>query len=741
MANDALSYKQAMRSAARESAANVKAMDNLTEAYDKNPTKANETAVRAAMAKVSKSTDNLCKSAMEYEIYTKRKQLPPSMGEDKIREAIFNDPGVQKLIKVQDESYIDDSSDVMGYDAFDSAYDNASKSASMDDTSKHIANVQAKADSLLEENKDQPNEGFLNNVASTATGAVNSAVNGVTGAVTNTVNGAINGVTNTVNGVVNGVTGAVSGAINSAINTVTGIKDTISNMVSNTIDGVVNTADKLANMAGDVKDKIANMFSSDSKKNEQTKALADAKANKGQKETATKVTEISPDQHAAMKQNVAVVTKPVTEVTTNTKSAPVDQKKEELPKEGPLSKVGDKLKAATGTVASMTDAVKSVTNEISSNIKKATAVVDGVKSKVTEVVNSAKSVVSEAVGTVKGAIDTVKNAANEVVGTAAGIVSSVTQGITSFTNPIVGTITDTISAGKALTNELASSLPGPLGQFVNAKSNEFFNKVTNKVMNNKLMKVNTVLNSLNGLATSDKLTNAVGTALLAHVGKKYANITDSSGLSLSHMFGDNDKDIISKYYDQIVKLCPDVTMSEDIVDYGNNKTLFDSLLNLLADSGASDLLSQLVNCPASKELYFDESSIKVLQEAAITARKNGDVSTYYAILEKLGKENMPNIKEDLIVLNANNDKDNAIETAITYKDTCNKGGIVFEDLLKAQPASNVSSVVEPTRRSAPTKMFDGPMVQLSCVSNTYIADQIMGTDMRKLVQASIYLNR
>jgi hypothetical protein len=741
MANDAISYKLAMRSAARGSAADVKVMDNLAEAYDKNPTKANETAVRAAMAKVNKSTDNLCKSTMEYEIYTKRKQLPPSMGEDKIREAIYNDPNMQKLIKLQNESYTDDSSDVMGYDAFDSAYDKASKDAGKDDTSKRISDLQAKTDNLIEEYKDQPSEGFLNNVASTATGAVNSAVNGVTGAVTNTVNGAINGVTNTVNGVVNGVTGAVSGAINSAVNTVTGIKDTISNMVSNTIDGVVNTADKLANMAGDVKDKIANMFSSDSKKNEQTKALADAKANKGQKETATKVTEISPDQHAAMKQNVAVVTKPVTEVTTNTKSAPVDQKKEELPKEGPLSKVGDKLKAATGTVASMTDAVKSVTNEISSNIKKATAVVDGVKSKVTEVVNSAKSVVSEAVGTVKGAIDTVKNAANEVVGTAAGIVSSVTQGITSFTNPIVGTITDTISAGKALTNELASSLPGPLGQFVNAKSNEFFNKVTNKVMNNKLMKVNTVLNSLNGLATSDKLTNAVGTALLAHVGKKYANITDSSGLSLSHMFGDNDKDIISKYYDQIVKLCPDVTMSEDIVDYGNNKTLFDSLLNLLADSGASDLLSQLVNCPASKELYFDESSIKVLQEAAITARKNGDVSTYYAILEKLGKENMPNIKEDLIVLNANNDKDNAIETAITYKDTCNKGGIVFEDLLKAQPASNVSSVVEPTRRSAPTKMFDGPMVQLSCVSNTYIADQIMGTDMRKLVQASIYLNR
>lgn len=718
MANDATSYKLAARARYREGAANVKEMDRLGEIYNKNPTKANEAAARAAIAKAQKSNTNFSKSLLEYDIYTKRKQLPPSLGEDKIREAIYNDPDIQELVNTENDAYVNGISDEMGYDLFDNAYDKASKDASKDDTSKHIADAQAKANGLIEEYKDQPNSSFLSGVANTATGAVNNAVNGVTG--------------------------AVNGVINGAVNTVTGIKDTVSGMVSNVVGGVVNTADKLAGIAGGVKEKIAGLFSSDSKKDAQTKALADAKANKGQKETATKVTEISPDQHAAMQQSVAVVTKPVTEVTTNTKSAPVDQKKEELPKDGPLSKVGEKLKATTGKVASMTDAVKSVTNEISANVRKATAVVNGVKSKITETVNSVKSVVSETVGTVKntvkGAIDTVRTAANEVVGTAAGIVSSVTQGITSFTNPIVGTITDTISAGKALTDELASSLPGPLGQFVSAKNAAFFNKLTNKVANNKLMKVNAVLNSLNGLATSDKLTDAVGTVLLKHVGKKYANITDSTGLSLSHMFGDNDKDVISKYYDQLVRLCPDLTMPENIVDYGNNKTLFDALLNLLAESGASDLLRQLISCPASNSLYFDDSSVKVLQDAALTARQNGDVATYYAILGKLGRENMPNIREDLIVINANNDKDNAAETAPIYRDICTKGGVTFENLLCAQPASNISAAVEPTRRSSLTKMYDGPMVQLSCVGNTYIADQIMGEDIRKLVQASIYLN-
>ena len=724
MANDATSYKLAYKNAEADWHAAQKECRDAGAAWDKNPTPENALRIENSIKAAEAASQRYANTGREYRIYTDRKMLPESMGDDKIKEAIMQDPWIKK----QDQ-FVNRINERTNYYNAEAQRETGDPTVKVGETIdlKSVDEVYSKQ--TAEENKDQPNSGFLSGVANTATGAVNNAVNGVTGA---------------VNGVVNGVTGAVNGAINSAVNTVTGIKDTVSGMVSNVVGGVVNTADKLAGIAGGVKDKIAGLFSSDSKKDAQTKALADAKANKGQKETATKVTEISPDQHAAMQQSVAVVTKPVTEVTTNTKSAPVDQKKEELPKDGPLSKVGEKIKATTGKVASMTDAVKSVTNEISANVRKATAVVNGVKSKITETVNSVKSVVSETVGTVKntvkGAIDTVRTAANEVVGTAAGIVSSVTQGITSFTNPIVGTITDTISAGKALTDELASSLPGPLGQFVSAKNAAFFNKITNKVANNKLMKVNAALNSLNGLATSDKLTNAVGTVLLKHVGKKYANITDSTGLSLSHMFGDNDKDVISKYYDQLVRLCPDLTMPENIVDYGNNKTLFDALLNLLAGSGASDLLGQLISCPASNNLYFDDSSVKVLQDAALTARQNGDVATYYTILGKLGRENMPNIREDLVVINANNDKDNAAETAPIYRDICTKGGVTFENLLCAQPASNISAAVEPTRRSTLTKMYDGPMVQLSCVGNTYITDQIMGEDMRKLVQASVYLN-
>lgn len=684
MANDATSYKLAYNNAEAAYHAAGKELADAIAASQKNPTPENGIRLEKANKAYDVANQRYVDTSREYRVYTDRKMLPESMGADKIKEAIMQDP----YIKKQD------------------AYVN-----------KLNADLNQAYDEMERESGDPTTRDGLLTIKS---------VDSVMGDMSKSEN-------------------STNKSENSSF--LSGLTASISNAVSNTIDTVKNTADKMSGVLSDTKDKIAGMFSGNSKKKEETAALANPKK-QGKKETATKVEEVSSDQHSAMQKPVAVVSKPVTEVTTNTKSAPVDQKKEELPKDGPLSKVGDKIKEATGKVASMTDAVKSVTNEISSNIKKATSVVNDVKAKITESVNSVKSVVSETVGTVKntvkGAIDTVKTAANEVVGTAAGIVSSVTQGITSFTNPIVGTITDTISAGKALTDELASSLPGPLGRLVNNKSSQYFANLTSKVANNKLMKVNAALNSLNGLATSDKLTDAVGTALLAQLGKKYAKITDAAGLSLSHLFGDNDKDIIDKYYEQLVKFCPGIEIkSNGTVNFDLNKSLFDSLLALLSSSGASALLGQLLNCNASTNLYYDSSSIEVLKAAAEDARKRGDVDTYYTILGKIGKENLPNTKQDIVVLNANTTTEQAKEngTLLAYQDVCSHAGITMSDLLKTDTDSSILGLPKYREMAGTSSTFSGPSTQLFCANNTYIADAAIGSDTRKLIQASIYMNR
>lgn len=499
-----------------------------------------------------------------------------------------------------------------------------------------------------------------------------------------------------------------------------GFKDTISGMVTTTVNEVATTASRLSDLASDASNKISSLFSSDSAKNSQTQALAGHSADKGQKETQTKVEQISADSHGAIKNPPACVTKPITEVTINTKSAPVEQKKEELPKDGPLSKVGDKIKELTGSTATMTDAVKSVTNEISDNVKKSTSVMSDVKASLQSTIDEGKKVAS-----------TVKESADGVVDTAASAVRDVTSNITSVTTPVMSTITDTITTGKSLTNELTSSLPGPLGQFVKAKSDNFFNSTINTIANNKITKFQNTLASLSSLGKSGDLTNAIGKTLLAHVGKNYSNITDESGLDLSHVFGnDTNKSKIDSYYEQLVKLCPSLANNKTTLNYSDNKTLFDALLALLSQDGAAGLLKQLLDCNASGALYFDSSSVKVLQESAKEVTKSGDAESYKTILDKLGKSNLPNVKQDLITINANNDRDKAVNYATTYDSICSSISIEGKDLLVCDNSIKPAGTV-----------YDANSVRLFTVSNTYTADKYMSADTRKLVQAAIYKNK
>ena len=117
------------------------------------------------------------------------------------------------------------------------------------------------------------------------------------------------------------------------------------------------------------------------------------------------------------------------------------------------------------------------------------------------------------------------------------------------------------------------------------------------------------------------------------------------------------------------------------LNYSDNKTLFDALLALLTQDGAAGLLKQLLDCKASGSLYFDNSSVKVLQESAKEVTKSGDAESYKTILDKLGKSNLPNVKQDLITINANNDKDSAVVNAITFDSICSSINIEGKDSL------------------------------------------------------------
>lgn len=505
-------------------------------------------------------------------------------------------------------------------------------------------------------------------------------------------------------------------AVNSDSN---GILDGISDAISGVVDSVASTAARLSDLASDAGNKIADLFSSDSKKNEQSKALAGHAADVGQKETQTKVDLVNADNHGAIKHPPAYTTKPVVEVTENTKSAPTEQKKEELPKDGPLSKVGEKLKETTASAsATVQDVVTYVSNEVSENVKKASGVINDVKSTIQSGIDAGKKVAS-----------TVKESIDGVVDTAADVVNNVTSGITSMTAPVFTTVSEVISAGNDLTNELASALPGPLGQFVKNKSDAYFNNVVYKVANSKLGKAQTLLSSLNGLGKSGNLTSAIGAMLLAQSGNNYPNITDAAGLSLAHMFGsDTDTSTINKYYNLLAQVCPGITNNMSLLNYGDNKSLYDALLALLLQDGASELLKQLLGCNTSGDLYFDNSSIKLLQEGAKNAALSGDAGSYEVVFNKLGQSNLPDVKHDIVVINANSDKAKAVDNAIPFGNMCSNLGITGRDLLLCDTSINT-----------PGPTYDASKVRLFTANNTYMADKYMTEDTRKLVQAAIHL--
>ena len=499
------------------------------------------------------------------------------------------------------------------------------------------------------------------------------------------------GITKSISDTVDGVTNTVS----SAMDTVNNIKDQIADKVSSVTDAVASVGDKLSSMVSSAKDKLTSLFSSDAKSDEQVKSLATKDNDKGPKETQTKVKTISPNEHSAMAQPVAYVTRPITTVVDNTKSAPAEDKKDGLPKIGPLADKAKKL----GKDASWTNVIKDVTKDIKSGISKVSAFVSDVKSKV----NAVKQTVA---GTVRGVVNTVGSA-----------VASVTSSVLSFTTPIVQGVSDVIKCGKSLTGELASVLPGPLGAYVSAKSDAFFNKVSTKVANSKLFQIQNALTKLNAVSESGNFADFVGMALLSQAGKKYPMLTDAFGMDLTHMFGNNTIASLNGFNKLITQFCPQVAelLPTDAVNYSENKLLYDSLLGALASNGCNQLLLQLATCEAADRLYYDESSTKMLQKAAQEVLAKGDVDTYKAIMSRIGTNNVEDPSLALAALSANVSKEDAVKVGQPYNDLVSMFGYTPDNLYCNAELGEIDGC----------KVYDGSKVALATVNDTTLVKHVL----------------
>lgn len=650
MAKDGSAYKQAYREAAADLRTEQLRVRSAKDRYEKNPTPENEQDYANALQDLGGAKARELNAAADYRVYTDRKMLPDSMGADKVKEAILQDPCIkeqarQKALLKKDAADLDE---VAGTHASeDVAFWDKSVDEAIEDT-----------DEAVNKQKDKQKRAAENPFGEFGV--------------------------------------AVGDFIDGAVQKVTDVTDV------------------LTSLAEDAGKKIAGLFGGSSEKNNQSKNLSGHKADKGQKETDVKVKQVDPDNHAAMKTPNAYKTKPKVEVVEPSKSAPTDKKKDEkIPEKGPLKKAAAAVEKAKGAAAEVNDVVASVTKDITGGIKAATDTVKGIKKQVNTAINDVKKGLNDAVD---------------------GAMAPVREALGSLTKmkepPLITSAKDILKAGKELSDELSSALPGPLGAMVKTKSDNFFNKAVSKITNNKLTKFQKTFANLEKLTQPGAATNAIGKALLKQAKKKYPNLTDENGLSLTHLFGDSpDKAKVDAYYEQAAKICPNITKPTDTVDYGDNKALYDSLLTVATEDGVTKVLEELLNCSSASTLYFDGSSVKVLQESAKDAAQAGDVGSYKVILVKIGQSNLPNAKQDVIVLIANNNTDEAIEKAIDIDEICAKLGVQGKDLLVCGASIKPDGTV-----------YDAATIRLATANNTYVVDKYISEDNRKLVQAAIALN-
>lgn len=96
MANDATSYKLAYNNASAAYHAAGKELADAIAAGEKNPTPENNIRLEKASKAYDVANQRYIDASREYRVYTDRKMLPESMGADKIKEAIMQDPYIKR---------------------------------------------------------------------------------------------------------------------------------------------------------------------------------------------------------------------------------------------------------------------------------------------------------------------------------------------------------------------------------------------------------------------------------------------------------------------------------------------------------------------------------------------------------------------------------------------------------------------------------------------------------------------
>ena len=480
-----------------------------------------------------------------------------------------------------------------------------------------------------------------------------------------------------------------------------------SNMISSVTESLMSTASlgmkSISDLASKANDSIKSIFTSDAAKLKENAALASAKEDTGQKETDSKIKSIASSDNTAIVKPTAFKAGGGNGIGATT-NVPQDAGETEVPKTGQLAKTAQELKEKDNTDGSWLSTLKSSSKDLQENIAAASKSVN-------ETVTSAKAAVGDAINS------------------AVGEVKEMTKVFSTAVQPVTGAITEVISCGSGIANSIADALPESVGKYVRAGYASALQSASNKILGSKASTVAALAGLLPGVTDTSNLWSIVSG--LATDTKD--TLLDENGNVISGTGGNTASDI-NALFAAAGKVCSGVS-SPNATSQNQQQSLYDSLMALAGQKGASGLLSQMAACTGSSgnQSLFTSSTISILQSCLDASSSKGDVETTSAIVEAIGGQNVSAPKELVTTLVGNMDTASA-KKIVNASTTGNTSSSPLHSIM------NECNVTVESLTSTPTPVgsaLDATSIAIMSSNNNAIIDSMIGTDTRSLTQAAL----
>ena len=478
-------------------------------------------------------------------------------------------------------------------------------------------------------------------------------------------------------------------------------------MLSSVTESLMSTASlgmkSISDLASKANDSIKSIFTSDAAKLKENAALASAKEDTGQKETDSKIKSIASSDNTAIVKPTAFKAGGGNGIGATT-NVPQDVGETEVPKTGQLAKTAQELKEKDNTDGSWLSTLKSSSKDLQENIA------------------AASKSVNETVTTAKAAV-------GDAINSAVGEVKEMTKVFSTAVQPVTGAITEVISCGSGIANSIADALPESVGKYVKAGYASALQSASNKILGSKASTVAALAGLLPGVTDTSNLWSIVAGLSTG----TNDTLLDENGNVISGTGGNTASDI-NALFAAAGKVCSGVS-SPNATSQNQQQSLYDSLMALAGQKGASGLLSQMAACTGSSgnQSLFSSSTISILQSCLDASSSKGDVETTSAIVEAIGGQNVSSPKKLVTTLVGNMDTTSA-KKIVNANTTGNTSSSPLHSIM------NECNVTVESLTSTPTPVgsaLDATSIAIMSSNNNAIVDSMIGTDTRSLAQAAL----